>query len=361
MSMLRPGLGLLLFAVAAATPSPAVSASACPLLEAGRSHEKAGRLDEAAVHYHKAAIASGCEAARPEFSRLARRFAAEAEKQGRLYSEAPLLRRQADTKCAQCVCDGEGCEIPQWCATLPYLCSDAYRLGVDPSASAFAWLREAGDYPEADRVLVQLVRSRPQDLKAFSAAHGYLFGERSRGDAPPPRPEHLREIERVAAENGDALLAEEENAYGKLRADALPVPDRSLATLDRARTWLAFVPAGEARVAARAVQRGDQLAASEAPAWLEAAVKFYGIAQADAKLEALHARASRLGDAAAKAGSYGAARRYYEIAGADAKAADVERLQEHKQEASPILKEKDDAARKEFEKGKDALEKELDF
>lgn len=361
MWMLRPGLGLVLLAAAAAAPSAAFSAGDCRLLDAGRSHEQAGRLDEAAVYYRQAAMAAGCEPARPELARLARRFAAEAEKQGRLYSETPVLRLRADAKCGQCLCDGEGCEIPKWCATLPYLCSGEYRLGVDPSASAFAWFREAGDHGEADRVLVRLVRSRPQDLGAFSAAHRHLVGGASRGDAPPPKPEHLRELEGVAAKNGDALLAEEARDSEKLPADAFPAPDRSLETLERARTWLAFVPGGEAKVAARAVQRADRLAASEAPAWMEAAVMFYDFARADAKRQALQARAARLGDAALRAGSYGAAQRYYQIAGADDKAAEAQRLREHKLEASPVIKEKDDAARADFQKGKDALEKELDF
>lgn len=362
MCVLRAVFGSLVLAVVVVTVSTEVSAGTCRLLEVGKSHETAGRLDEAAVYYHEEAKFVDCGAARPELSRLARRFAAEAEKQGRLYSEASVFRRQADAKCAQCVCDGEGCEVPAWCETLPYFCSDAYRVGVDPAASAFAWLHEAGDYPEADRVLVQLVRSKPQDLGAFSAAHGYLSGRRSRGEAPPPRTEHLRELEGVAAKNGDALLAEEDKVSAEmLRGGALPMPDRSLDSLERARTWLVFVPGGEAKVTARAVQRGDQLASSEAPAWLEGAAQFYGFAEADAKMAALHHRAGRLGDAAAKAGNYGAARRYYEIAGADAKAADAERLEEQKREASPILRDKDDEAKAEFQKGKDTLEKELDL
>jgi hypothetical protein len=361
MPLLRAVSGFLLLAVAVCSPSAGVAAGTCRLLEAGRLHEKAGRLDEAVVHYHQAARDPDCGPARTEFARLARRFAAEAEKQGRLYGETSPFRRQPDAKCAQCVCDGEGCEVPAWCETLPYLCADDYRIGADPSASAFAWLHEAGDYPEADRVLVQRVRSKPQDLQAFTLAHGYLGGKGSRGDSPPPVPGLLRELEGVAEKNGDALLREEEKASAEMLRAAIPMPDRVLERLHQARAWLAFVPGKEDKAAARAVQRGDQLAASEAPVWLQGAVAFYDFAEAGAKVAALRDRAHRLGEAAAKAGNHGAARRYFEIAGADDKAAEMELLQEQKREASPLLREKDDKARADFEKGKEALEKELDF
>ncbi|MBE0617386.1 MAG: hypothetical protein IH608_05615 [Proteobacteria bacterium] len=332
----------------------------CRLLAAGKAHEKAGRLDEALVHYYQSADNDGCEAARPEFARLAKRFAAEAEKQGRLYGEASVFRRVDDAKCAQCICDGEGCQIPVWCAALPYVCVGEGRLAVDPTASAFAWFQEARDYPEADRVVTKLARSKPQDLATFTLAHGYLSGARSRGDAPSAKPELLREVEGIAAKNGDGFLAEEEKASAEmLRPDAVPVPARSLQKLERAREWLAFVPGGEAKVAGRAVQRGDKLATSEAPAWLEGAVQFYEFAHAEGKLQALRARVKQFGDVAAKAGEPGAARRYYEIAGADAQAAEMDKLSQQKQERAPVVKEKDDAAKAKFKEGQESLEKEL--
>lgn len=354
-------LALLLGALLAAGPARGAD-DRCRLLEAGKLHEKAGRLDEAAAHYHQAAGSAGCEAARPEFTRLARRFAADAEKQGRLHGEAQVFRRDKDAKCAQCVCDGEGCKPPAWCAELPYVCAGPVRLKAEPAASAFAWFWTAGDYPEGDRVMAKLARSKPQDLATFTLAHGHLAGARPRGDAPPPRPELLRDLEGLAATNGDGFLAEEEKASAEmLRPDSVPAPAQSLEKLERAREWLAFVPGGEAKVAARSVQRGDKLAGSDAPMWLDGAAQFYELARADRKLKDLRARATQLGDAAAKAADPAAAKRYYEIAGADARAADMERLRDEKREAAPLVQEKDDAGKAKFKAGQKSLEKELGF
>ena len=191
---------------------------------------------------------------------------------------------------------------------------------------------------DADRAMLKHAKAAPESYKTVSEAVAY-FEQR---EGKP----HLKEAHALARSAGDKALAKEEKNF-LARKD-------SLEDLSKARQW--FGLSGEAqRASERAVQRGGAMFAEDSVKSLERAISYYEFADDRERVQKVRDKASNLGDAYLKKGDKKMAARYYEVAGLNDKASELEKaVEEEKEKAEGKRQEK-------FKKGQQSLEKELGF
>ena len=214
-------------------------------------------------------------------------------------------------------------------------------------ASAFAWLEAAGDYNEANRVMLKAAHAKSEDLAFFSTAWNVdngRYGPRDpkTGEQKPyaSPPAYRQELQKIAATNADRFMkAEEKDAQGLTgnMNDVATATMSSLQKLHKAADWMKFLPDGDKSARARAEQRGDTI-----------------LKRSDPTFTHMNAKS------------------YYEFAGsskAKEKLAQLEKKSEESQRAMEksakkmegVVIEKSAADQKKFDKGKANLEKELGF
>lgn len=207
-------------------------------------------------------------------------------------------------------------------------------------AAAFDWYESGGLTADADRVKLQHVRSRPADSTVFGNAYEYF----TRREAAAT----LQELRILAAKNADAAFAEEERAFAARSV--------SFDELGRAGDWLHYLGGDQQkRKTERAEKRGDALAASDGLQKLENALRYYDIADRPQKAKQVKDKALRLGDGYVKTGETTTAANFYRLAGADAKATELEK------QAAQANQKKEAKRQEQFKKEQDDLEKELGF
>lgn len=207
---------------------------------------------------------------------------------------------------------------------------------ADGKTSAFAWFEAAGEFAEADRVMLKAVHAKPEDIELFKVAWNVdnLSGRRSGGHKASAS--YRQELEKIAKTSVAKLMALEEQDAKDLTADAGTLgasAGKSLEKLQRAAGWMQFLPEGDKPAKVRAEQRGDTI--------------------------------MKRGDAGLMGG---VALPYYQFAGSP-KAAQVEAKMEEtmraaeksSEKAKDAIVEKNEADQTKFKKGQADLEKELDF
>jgi len=209
------------------------------------------------------------------------------------------------------------------------------RLGA-----AFDWYVRGGLTADADRVKLQEVKAKPDDSVVFGSAYEYFTRRESATT--------LQELHALAMKSADAAFAEEERAFA---ARAV-----SFDELSRAGDWLRYLGDDQRkRKAERAEKRGDTLAASDGLQRLEHALRYYDIADKPQKMQQVRDKAMRLGDGYVKTGETTTAANFYRLAGADAKAAALEK------QTAQANQKKETQRQEQFKKEQDDLEKELGF
>lgn len=164
---------------------------------------------------------------------------------------------------------------------------------------------------------------------------------------------YLQELRANAQTQGDRLLDEEQTAFS---ARPVGATDGTLPLLERARAWMQLARSERtAAVTRRAIDRGDSLAALDAPHRLELAQDYYRFADSASHLARVQARAKKLGDSANARAHYESASEYYQIAGLEDLAAEVLEHGEAENEAA------EENRRERFQQEQDDLERELDF
>ena len=205
-------------------------------------------------------------------------------------------------------------------------------------AEAFDWFVKSKSTDDADRVMMKRAQAQPEDRSTFSTAFDYFKG---RGVASS-----IRTLRALAMQNAKKLLASEEKQFAANRD--------SLDTLSKAKDWLFYAEAPENRLAVeRAEKRGDTLSAETTRHFLRLSISYYDFADMPAKTKSVRDKARKLGDEAKGKGEGESAAEYYQIAGMQAQAHDVQKRTEAKQ------REDEGKRQKQFKKDQDSLEKEL--
>lgn len=206
--------------------------------------------------------------------------------------------------------------------------------------AAFEWYQRVRLNDDADRVMLRQAKEKPEDAGVFGEAFRYFQTREAEST--------LRELRALAAKNADKALAEEERAYTARM--------ESFGELDKAGGWLSYL--GDAqlkRKADRAEKRGDALFEKDGLGMLEKALRYYQIAGNPQKERRVQDKAMRLADGYVKTGETATAARFYSLAGAHAKAEEVERR------AAESGQKKEAKRQEQFKQEQDDLEKELGF
>ncbi|MEW6713932.1 MAG: hypothetical protein AB1306_02415, partial [Nitrospirota bacterium] len=200
--------------------------------------EKRGAFAEAFEEYLIAQYESGCDGKNPVSAdakaavrRIAKKMSDEEEKKGNLYKSVEL---------------GKG-------------------------AGAFQWLEAAWSFADADRMMMKMIKRKPEDVEIFKIAVGHFRGREERSEDLQKSYgfkvdlSYLRELEVTASNNGDNALNKEEEEFAKnvISLGGTNV-DRSLRQLSNARQWFAFFKnVKEKQVIERAEKRGDNFYADD--------------------------------------------------------------------------------------------------
>lgn len=199
------------------------------------------------------------------------------------------------------------------------------------TSSAFYWYENAGLKKDSERVLLKAVKADSKNLGLFKNAMEVA------NNHGPEAAALKMELQKIATITGEGLLAQEEQEVGKLSADFNTATSATIASQEKlrlAQEWLSYTPKGNGVIKKIAEKRGDTIAARPD------------------KVMSSHL-----------------AQTFYELAGADAKLKaqkDQSKVFEKKMEKSSeglkkSFKESSAAESKNFKKGADDLEKELDF
>ena len=213
---------------------------------------------------------------------------------------------------------------------------------------AFDWFRkgqlvdgEIKSYDNADRAIVKLVQSKPDDIASFRIAFEYV--ERHNAAA-------LKTLRTLAAKNARQILAAEDKQF----IEASRISSGTLDMLRKAKDWLQYVEAPDNRLAMeRAEKRGDTLATETTKHFLSQAIYYYEFADKQEKAKLVRGKAKKLGDEAKGKGEGEVAVEFYQLAGLNEQADDLRKSTKTKRQA-------DEGNRKQkFKKDQDGLEKEL--
>ncbi len=255
---------------------------------------------------------------RAALPKLGRELAKAAEAKGHLYSKSPAIEISGD-------------KPPR----------------VTENPSAFAWLEAAGDYNEANRVMLKAAQAKSDNLEFFKTAWG--VDERRLGPRDPKTGEqkpytspasYRQELQKLASANADRLMKAEEKDAAGLTGSAMAAGSSAAGSLDKlkkASDWMKFLPGGDQPARARAEQRGDAVMKRSDPMFSQGLAKsYYEFAdspKAKEKLAHLDQKMEASGRALEKSGK--------SVEGA--------------------ITQKGEAEQKKFQKGKADLEKELGF
>jgi len=304
-------------------------------LAAAAKVEQSGKPADIFVAY-QAVLEDGCmrdkniqAKYRAALPKLAREVAKAAEAKGLLYSKEPVYTIVGAKQ------DKEGNVI-----------SEGTRH-ANERASAFAWIEAAGDYNEANRVMLKAAHAKSEDMKFFETAWEVDQARRvvdpKTGEQKPyvSPGSYRQELQKIASANADRLMKAEEKDAAGLSGSSMDVGTSTMHSMEKlkmASAWMKFLPDGDKAARARAEQRGDTI-----------------LKRSDPTFTAMNAKA------------------YYEFAGsskAKEKMAQLEKKSEESQRAmeksaekmkGAITTEKSAAEQKKFDKGKANLEKELGF
>ncbi len=255
--------------------------------------------------------------ARASVKKLGRDLAAKAEAKGVLYSNQPIAMKVGEQRRA------------------------------NGQASAFAWLETAGEYSEANRVMLKAVHAKPDDLPLFKVAWGVDQGRSGPLDPqtgerqPYASPASYRqELQKVASANADQLMkAEEKDAQGFSGSlGELGVSSaKSLGKLEIAAAWMKFLPGGDKPAKDRAEQRGDTIMKRSDPTFSQGQAAMYYEFSGSPKAKELAAKIKKKGEESQRA------------------------MEKSAESMKGIITEKSEADQKKFDKKKADLEKELGF
>lgn len=260
--------------------------------------------------------------------KLARDLAKAAEAKGLLYSKEPVYTVVGEKK-------KDGVIV------------DPGTRRANDRASAFAWLETAGDFNEANRVMLKVAHAKSEDLKVFQTAWDVDQGRsitvnRDSGERKPyaSPASYRQELQKIASANGERLMKAEEKDAAGLSGSAMAVATSTMSSLDKlkkASEWMKFLPGGDKPARERAEQRGDTILKRSDPTFTRmnahAYYEFAGTSKAKEKLAQLDKKAEESQRALEKSGK--------SMEGA--------------------ITEKSAAEQKKFQKGKADLEKELGF
>lgn len=219
-------------------------------------------------------------------------------------------------------------------------------IGTGGKTSAFAWLEAAGDFAEANRVMLKVVQAKPEEMALFDAAWRIdegryelptKIGERKAFISPPA---YRQALQKVASANADKLMKAEEKDAAGLTGNAAAVGAATMNSMEKlikASAWMKFLPDGDKPAKARAEQRGDAIMKRSDPTFTQAnALRYYefaGSAKAKAAAKQVEAKQEAFGRAAEKSA----------------------------EKVKGSITQKSEAEQKKFDKGKANLEKELGF
>lgn len=330
--------------------------------------EKAGKFREAFVGYDLSGFDLMCGGqkhpvladAQRGRTRIAKVFAAQEEKSGRLYIQETASMHGAQDDCFTDVN-----------ITYKEKPSDV-SVCVPEKAGAFFWFSRVNDFADADRVMMKMFRAQPENMDTFKIAFRH-FTERNNRKADLQKefgyaadPQYMDELKKTALRNADSALRKEETGFNRKEIDSSGTPaSRSLASLKNAQEWMGFIEGKKkGKVVERAEMRGDFLAKNDqVPTALYEAIDYYRFAGSNDKIEAVKAAANRLGDSCSQKGMTIKARQYYEIAGNKEKEKELDRTMKSqaKESAQEFKKSilKDSKGKQKFKKEQDDLEKEL--
>lgn len=303
--------------------------------EKGAAAEKAGKLIDAFENYGNARFERSCEGENPVSSeatggwkRTGKKLGDGEEKKGNLYKTG----------------------------------------GLRKGAGAFQWFEVSENFVEADKVMMKMVRTKPDDTDNFSiaVAHFNMRKERSadiiKGYDYSVVHSYFKELVMIAIKNGDNALEREEKEIARDMIDINGSPvARSITQLKLARQWFDFYKDAKGKkVVDRALKRGDIFYADDKePQSLEEAIEYYEVANDPAKINKVKDKANKLAVAAEKENALMRAVHYYRIAGDNDRASKLEDvMEEHgmKQQKEML---KDDKQKKKFKKEQEDMEKEL--
>lgn len=205
-------------------------------------------------------------------------------------------------------------------------------------AAAFDWYQSSGNAAEADRVKMKQANSSPPDRNVVSRAIDHFRFKNNNA--------RVAELRQLAAKNAELELTSEEMAFAARK--------ESFDELGKAKDWFFLVGEGATKKAReRAERRGDTLFKENTHRHLENAKRYFGIADAKPKEKSVQDKALRLAQVHENKGEITQARNFYSLAGAGAKADELEKRTEAQHKKS------EEKRQKQFTKDQDKLEKEL--
>ncbi len=202
---------------------------------------------------------------------------------------------------------------------------------------AFDWYQASNLDADADRVMLKQANAKPDDTNTVARAIEHF---KRRNDET-----HVKEMRGIASRNADKWLAAEDKAFAA-RKD-------SRDELGKAKDWAYYSGSGFGKVFERAEKRGDTLATDDARRSIENAVAYYEFAEKPQKAKGVRDKARKLGDAHAGKGENKLAVDYYNLAGDNAKARELDKKSEAER------KKTESTRQDKFKKDQQSLEKEL--
>lgn len=218
---------------------------------------------------------------------------------------------------------------------------------ADGKTSAFRYLEAIGEHTEANRVMLKAVQAKSDDLPLFRAAWAVDQGRANRrdpktGDLQPfiSPPAYRQALQKTASANADRFMKAEEKTAQGLSVNLMVLNKAagdSLQNLRKASDWMQFLPDGDKPAKVRAEQRGDAIMA------LSGSVFVQGVAKGHYEFA-------------------GSANSKEKIALLDKKTEESSRaLEKSSEKMKSAISQPSDKEKKQFDKKKADLEKELGF
>lgn len=293
-------------------------------LQLGKAAQKAGDTLSALLYYQGASECIRSKKHRQRIKKMLGVLVDKAEKNGHLYSKGAFITT-FDKKCPE-TSSTWGVEREWYKPEVPVTCKvhgGGVRMKVKDNAGAFDLNEAAEFYAQADRAMMQYVKSVAEDFDVFETAYHH-FRKRKIAVEDKHTVQQYKGYKHIEGYNGD--LKNMSIAYMKFALEreaaifdkkSVESAISSLKELEKARKWVSYLAREEEKqIVKRAEKRGDVMAnIPKNPITLQRAVEYYGVAHIPQKIIKTRRRADELGRYAAKKNDWKTAAHYFQIAG----------------------------------------------
>ena len=293
-------------------------------LQLGTAAEKAGDTLAALLYYQGAFECIKTKKHRQRIKKVLTVLVDKAEKNGHLYSKGAFITT-FDKKCPE-TSSTWGVEREWYKPGVFVTCKvhgGGVRMKLKDNAGSFDLNEAAAFYAEADRAMMQYVKSVTEDFDAFETVYNH-FRKRKTAVEDKHTIQMYKGYKHIEGYNADLKKISIGNMKFALEREAAIFDKKavesaisSLKELEKARKWVSYLAKEEEReVVKRAEKRGDVMAnIPKNPIALQRAVEYYGVAHIPQKIIKTRQRADELGRYASKKHDWKTAAHYFQISG----------------------------------------------